>query len=149
MPDAAGLNYWIGQYQGEADLDTLSQAFAGSTEFQQTYGSLDNADFVILVYRNVLGREPDGDGLQFWTDQLTGGGLTRGQMMIGFSESAEYRGMTSSEITVTLLYLGMLQRAPEEDGFNYWIGVLDSGVSAAGLIDNFLQSAEYYQRFLP
>ena len=149
IPDTGGLNYWIEQYRAGSGLDTISQAFASSPEFQQTYGALSHRDFAILVYRNVLGREPDNEGLNFWVEQLNSGAFTRGQLMVGFSESPEYRQMMNNKIMVTLLYLGMLQRAPEAGGFDYWVEVLDSGQSSAGLIDHFLHSNEYYQRFLP
>ena len=52
-----------------------------------TYGELDNAGFVDLVYLNVLGRLPDDAGRSFWLDRLDTGSNTRGEVMIGFSES--------------------------------------------------------------
>ena len=42
-----------------------------------------------LAYRNVLHREPDPVGLTFWLDQLQRG-ASRGQVMLGFSESVEF-----------------------------------------------------------
>jgi hypothetical protein len=35
-------------------------------------------------------------------------------MMVAFSESAKYKAAIASETTVTMLYMGMLQRAPEQ-----------------------------------
>jgi len=46
---------------------------------------------VELVYRNVLGRPGDPSGVTYWTGQLDAGKKGRGQVMIGFSESAEYQ----------------------------------------------------------
>jgi hypothetical protein len=43
-------------------LFEISQAFADSGEFKQTYGNLDCDGFVTLIYRNVLEREPDAGG---------------------------------------------------------------------------------------
>ena len=42
------------------------------------------------VYRNVLDREPDQAGLEFWSGQLERGARNRGQVMTGFSESSEF-----------------------------------------------------------
>jgi hypothetical protein len=53
-----------------------------------TYGSLTDARFVELVYSNVLGRVADAGGSGHWQAQLAAG-LSRGQMMIGFSQSGE------------------------------------------------------------
>ena len=85
-PDTDGLQFWSSTGY---DLDRISQEFATSTEFQQTYGSLDDAAFVERVYQNVMGRSPDAEGRSFWTGQL-GNGVSRGSMMVGFSESREF-----------------------------------------------------------
>ena len=49
-----------------------------------------DAAFVDLVYRNVLARPPDPAGRAHWAGGLDSGRLTRGGVMIGFSESAEF-----------------------------------------------------------
>ena len=54
-----------------------------------TYGSLSNAQFVTLLYANVLGRAPDQGGLDFWVSSLQGGAL-RERVVLSFSESAEF-----------------------------------------------------------
>ena len=149
IPDYDGLNYWVGQFSHGGSLVDISQAFAGSAEFQDQYGALDNGQFVTRVYQNVLGREPDTDGLNYWTGQLDSGAMNRGEMMVAFSESAEYQAGIASEISVTIVYMGMLQRAPDQDGFGYWVGQLDAGVSVYNLIQPFLAATEYYHRFLP
>jgi hypothetical protein len=93
--DQGGLNYWVPKYRsGEMCLADISNYFATSHEFVSTYGAVDNANFVRLVYVNVLGREPDAAGYNYWSQQITFGGMTRGAMMIGFSESREFRGIT-------------------------------------------------------
>ena len=149
IPDYAGLDFWIGQFQAGTALDGISNAFAQSAEFVSTYGALTDAQFVDRVYRNVLGRAPDEAGLGFWTQQLESGARTRGQVMTGFSESAEYRAEIGSEIYVTMMYLGMLRRAPDAAGFAYWVGYLDDGNPGLALISGFLGATEYRRRFLP
>ncbi len=88
--DQGGLDFWLEQFVLGANLGVLSQEFAGSAEFVGTYGELDNAAFVDLVYQNVLGRLPDAAGRAFWLDRLDSGTNTRGEVMIGFSESPEF-----------------------------------------------------------
>jgi hypothetical protein len=90
--DAGGLDYWVPKYRsGELCLDEISQFFAGSREFVSTYGNLPNPEFVRRVYLNVLGREPDPEGYNHWAPRITYGGMTRGEMMVAFSESPEFR----------------------------------------------------------
>jgi hypothetical protein len=147
IPDSGGLLFWINAYNSGWSLGAISDAFAGSDEFQQTYGSLNNGEFVNLVYQNILGRAPDPGGYAFWVGELNAGRWTRGQVMVGFSESAEYRGLTFNDVYVTMIYVGMLRRSPEEAGFNFWVGYLDNGNSGLALIDGFLYSQEYADRF--
>jgi hypothetical protein len=90
--DQSGLNYWVPKYRsGELCLTDISEYFAQSQEFRSTYGQLDNPNFVRRVYLNVMGREPDSEGYNYWAQKLTYGGMRRGTMMVGFSESAEFR----------------------------------------------------------
>lgn len=79
--------------------------FAASPEFVARYGALSDAEFVRLVYQNVLGRSPDATGLAYWQGQLARG-MSRGTMMVGFSESAEFRLKTDTVPTTDILFTG-------------------------------------------
>ncbi len=91
-PDAQGLNYWLTKRASGLGLDAMATTFTSSPEFFNRYGALNNTDFVILVYRNVLGRTPDDSGLAYWIDRLDS--VTRGELLIGFSNSPEYQTRT-------------------------------------------------------
>jgi hypothetical protein len=94
-PDAGGLASWLAAYRaGDLCLPDIAEFFAGSAEFRAAYGDLDVPQFVRRVYLNVLGREPDPDGYTYWAGELAHGGLTRGELMTGFSESPEFRALT-------------------------------------------------------
>lgn len=148
IPDYVGLNYWVGQSRGGMAVSAISQLFANSEEFQLTYGSLTNRQFVQRVYLNVLGRDPDQGGWDHWTGQLDAG-MPRGQLMFLFSESAEYLATSHSKVYVNMMYMGMLRRAPDQGGFDYWVGYLNGGNSGQNLIGLFVASPEYRLRFLP
>ena len=85
-PDDRGLTHWINT---GLELPAISDVFANSTEFLNRYGTLTNRDFVSLVYRNVLSRQADSNGFQYWVDQANRG-VARGDIMTGFSESGEF-----------------------------------------------------------
>jgi hypothetical protein len=95
-PDAGGIYYWIGQTANGTHLGAISNAFVVSNEFVSTYGALDTPSFVRFVYLNVLGREPDADGYNYWAHQVAYGGMKPAALMINFSESAEYRSDTGT-----------------------------------------------------
>jgi serine protease len=147
IPDYYGLMSWVNLRAQGTTLETIADAFGESPEFQQTYGTLSNSQFVELVYQNVLGRQADPDGLAFWTDELDSGRRSRGEVMIGFIDSPEFQGLYGNKVYVTMVYMGLLRRSPDPDGFAYWVGRMNSGDSGQILIEGFLNSAEYAARF--
>ncbi len=144
-PDFEGLQFWAGWVRGGSSLNDVSAQFALSSEFVRTYGSLSDGEFVDLVYRNVLGREPDSGGRAYWLDRLATG-FSRGAMMVSFSESIENVAATAGEVRATMLYLGMLRRTPEAGGLAFWADYLDQGRPYGGAIAGFLVSDEYTGR---
>jgi hypothetical protein len=149
IPDHGGLVFWTNYFRDGHPLAEISNFFAQSPEFVNTYGSLDNAAFVNLVYNNVLGRAPDQGGFDFWRGQLDSSAMTRGQVMLGFSESPEYKSTSFHKVYVTMMYEGMLQRAPDQGGFDFWVNHMNQGNTGLTLINGFLSSPEYHNRFLP
>jgi len=97
QPQTSGLDYWVSQRASGRSHVSISNFFASSPEFQNRYGNVGSTDFVILVYVNVLCRMPDSDGLGYWSGKLLSGEMTRGELMLYFSEGAEYRNKTNTQ----------------------------------------------------
>jgi Domain of unknown function (DUF4214)/FG-GAP-like repeat/RTX calcium-binding nonapeptide repeat (4 copies) len=95
QPDAGGFGGWVSGLDTNITVSQAAGAFVDSAEFQATYGPLNNSGFVTLLYQNVLHRAPDAGGLASWVGSLNGG-ATRASVVLGFSESAEYRNNTDS-----------------------------------------------------
>lgn len=144
-PDYDGLAYWIEQVHRGTTLQQVAQQFALSAEFRSTYGSLGDRAYVDLVYGNVLGRPADASGRAYWAGQLAGA-LDRGELMVGFSDSTEYRRIVGSRVRATMLYVGMLRRGPEGGGLDYWAGVIGDGTPYRNVIAGFLGAPEYGNR---
>jgi hypothetical protein len=94
--EAAGLGYWIWRMDDGSSLQTVSKEFmTGQPEFDKMYGiNPTNEVFITQLYRNVLHRDPDAAGLQYWTDSLNNNTnpdakAVRAQMLIDFSDSLE------------------------------------------------------------
>ncbi len=96
QPDAPGFAFWQQKVAQGNDLSWISSFFAESTEFGATYGTLSNAQFVDLIYKNILCRAPEAEGRAFWISQLDTGAKNRGRLMLEFSNSIEYLGNTST-----------------------------------------------------
>lgn len=146
LPDTAGLSFWIEQRRSGWSLARIASFFGDSPEFERTYGATSDGQFVDLVYTNVLGRSPDAAGRSYWVGRL-GAGLSRGALMVGFSESPEYRSITESRVSVTAVYLGLLRRAPDAGGLAYWMSQYELHGGLTALIDGVIFSPEYSSRF--
>ena len=123
LPDQGGLRYWYAKVAGGTSLPSVAAAFARSREFATTYGPLADAGFVFLVYRNTLHRDADPDGAAYWMRRLAAG-ASRGDVMVGFSESPEYVGTQAARVGVLLLYEGLLGHQPSPAELTYWSTVL-------------------------
>jgi hypothetical protein len=97
LPDASGLEYWISQRSSGANSErVVAQSFLGSSEFIELYGAdVSHATYVNNLYKNVLGREADTAGLNYWVGNLTNGTEERHEALLGFSESAENKALFS------------------------------------------------------
>ncbi|MCU1351142.1 MAG: hypothetical protein JWM05_351 [Acidimicrobiales bacterium] len=142
IPDRGGLESWAAKHRSGTPLDTISQAFAQSSEFKTKYGSLSNRAFVKLVYTNVLGRAGNTTGVNYWTDQLDTHKKNRGQVMTGFSESPEFRTKKAGAVNVSMAYDAMLQRSPTTDELAVW-----APQPATTIIESIRISWSYFLRF--
>ncbi len=100
FPDVNGLNYWIGNFvSGKDTLRAVASSFLASEEFKQRYGeNISNEKYVENLYFNVLNREFDQDGYNYWIGNLNQGLEKRYEVLLGFSESIENKNLFS-EIT--------------------------------------------------
>ena len=60
-----------------------------------TEQTLTNKEFVIESYRDLLRREPDAEGLQYWIDDIEKRGQTRDDVVANIKLSDEYNAMDS------------------------------------------------------
>lgn len=89
-PEAEGLGFWNGATHNGFGLRDLANFFIAAPEFAATYGEPTTRGFVEAMYRNVLDRPGEAEGIAFWTNALDAGLADRPQVVVGFSESAEH-----------------------------------------------------------
>jgi hypothetical protein len=111
-PDAGGYDYWIRKMKNGTTLTAVANTFAAANEFKTKYGSLSNTAFVKLVYQNVLERQPDSGGLAYWIGKLDTKKISRGGLMLQFSESSEYQRNFGPACDLVGVSLRLLRRAP-------------------------------------
>ena len=104
-----------------------------------------NAGMVYRLYQAAFDRRPDAEGLGFWIDAADHG-FSAIAIAGGFTNSAEfaqrYGANSSNEVFLTALYNNTLHRAPDAEGYQYWINVLNSGYSREIVLLGFSESAE-------
>ncbi|MGF1551207.1 MAG: DUF4214 domain-containing protein [Paracoccaceae bacterium] len=93
--DEAGLNFWIDQREAGASEEALAGFFLASMEFAERVGppaTLSDRALVEGLYENVLDREGEAEGVDFWTG-LLGDGFGRDETLLAFADSEENRAM--------------------------------------------------------
>ena len=91
FPDADGLKYWIDEFSsGRNTRRVVSKSFLASSEFEERYGAnITHETYVKNLYLNVLNRELDQSGYDYWVGNLNNGVEQRHEVLLGFSESDE------------------------------------------------------------
>lgn len=157
-PDRPGLEFWSGALDAGLPLRSAAAGFLGSPEFNSRYGALSDADYVERLYLNVLGRNSDPGGKQFWVGELARG-QGRADILIGFSESAENRDRTAGLLATGLvdydntmafvarLYRTTLDRDPDFAGAQFWSTSLATGMPISTAVMAFTASAEFQLRY--
>ena len=146
-PDQSGFAYWVGRARAGRRLSEIAQHFATSTEFRRDFGELSNEGFVDTVYENVLGRSADSGGKNYWLRRLDTGTISRGRLMIEFSESSENRTRRRLPTNVVLVY-GLMHRIPSDDAVSEAVMALATqSVTHQGLIRDIRLSNAYASRY--
>ncbi len=74
-------------YDSNAMVRSLVDGLGNSAEFQALYPG-DNTAFVNAIYRNLLSRDAQQEGLTFWTTALNNGSLTRRRAALSMMAAA-------------------------------------------------------------
>ncbi len=164
-PDSTGKDNWKKRLDVGMSIQAICKGFVGSNEFKSlcsSYGikpgsitlryakdeSYDRTYFVYRLYKNCLGRNPDGTGLENWCKNIKNG-LTGTKTAEGFLYSKEFRGnLYDSEGDifkkyVDVLYRTLLGREGDSNGVANWCSKLYDGTSFAHIANGFLFSNEF------
>ncbi len=107
--------------------------------------SQDDAN-VLRLYWAFFNRMPDLGGAQYWLE-LSRNELTLDEIAEYFSRSEEFGlryGEVNSEEFLAIVYQNVLGRTYDQGGFDYWLGLLDSGdLTRGGTVRWVAASAEF------
>jgi hypothetical protein len=99
VPDLKGLGFWVDRLDKGMDLVEVSARFIDSNEFRALNGTNPSTEeFVTKIYQNVLNREPDKDGKDFYVNQINTGQKSAAKVLADFSDSPENQGNVNGSI---------------------------------------------------
>ncbi len=113
----------------------------------------DNLGFGYRIYQASFGRTPDEGGVRFWIgvlDALDNQGFTElGKQQYVASEfigSDEFQGLYGANPTnfeyIDAMYQNVLFRLPDQEGYDFWVGSMEAGLSREDILIAFTQSQE-------
>jgi len=89
-PETAGFNFWVSRLnKGQMTRAQVALGFLDSAEFQNLSVSQNRLD-ILLLYFNLLRRDPDAEGFAYWLDALNSG-LPLTTVIDAFLMSGEYQ----------------------------------------------------------
>ncbi len=166
-PDVPGFEAWCNQLKnGNNTGADIIYGFLWSDEFIQRNFSDD--EFVTVLYRSILGREPDGEGKADWLGLLNEG-FSRLMVCSQFVASQEFNdlcaesGIKTGNIPLTnivdqnqqiarfvnRLYELVLGRRSDRTGLEDWTRVLaQQNQTAAHVVEGFVKSPEFLEKNL-
>jgi hypothetical protein len=150
-PDAAGLQGFLAQIQQFRSVVPTVVAFFRSPEFLSRNTS--NEQFITILYRTFLNREPDPSGFSAFLTELQAGRLTRDNLVDVFLDSAEFTAQASFlpaldpvTVFVITLYVRILDRGPDQTGLQSFVAQLQQTRTVLPTVQAFLASPEFLVR---
>lgn len=147
LPDPSGMGYWTRRHLAGWTLAEIADEVLVSSEFARRFGAPTDDAFVDQLYRNVLDRAGDPSGVDYWTRRLAGGAISRRGLVVQFSESPEHVRASQIEAETSVVYLGMVRRAPDPSVLSWWSTKRSQGAGLEVLIDLVFDSSAYRARF--
>lgn len=121
--------------------DGLVGNFVNSDEFKLQHPVLTNAEYVRLLYRQILLREASQAEVDFQTGAVIAGG--RVVLARNFLNSAEFRIGTGPRLMAFLLYATLVFRDPAENERQAAIAQLNSGVLMKTMVTAIINGPEF------
>ncbi len=113
----------------------LTNIISGQTSFSSSFTPV-----VRQLYLDVLNREPDQDGLQYWVGRMASG-MTLPQIRSAFANGQESRN------NVNAAYLNLLLRNADAGGLQGYVNALANGSTLRQVYENIANSNEARSNF--
>ena len=93
--DPEGLAFWIEEFTNSDNVDQVLIDFGTSEEFLNEYGDLTTSELITALYQQMFNRDPDAEGLAFYTDLLDSGEASLASIALDIAN-----GATGDDVTI-------------------------------------------------
>lgn len=100
--DSGGLSFWTQQLDGGVSRKSVIQSFLVSTEYNSNHVA--NSQFVQGLYSDILGRQEDVAGANYWEGQLNSG-VARAIVVGTFLASSEFNNLVGISYNYDLSFM--------------------------------------------
>jgi hypothetical protein len=138
-----GLAYWKGIWKRDGGPDNVIAGMISSREFYLSAGLArpdlsPNAAWVTALYDRLLNREPESQGLQYWTSNLDNHTMSQQGVVLGFVQSPENFGNLT-----TAFFQQYLNRKPTVSELAQYVGQFKAGGSQRDIQKAIIDLPEY------
>lgn len=136
------LSSWAGAVSGQAQN---FESYSTSPALSDAHAN------VFRLYWAFFDRAPDVSGAIYWAEQRDQC-ISLADTAWSFSNSAEFArryGSLSNNAYVNLVYLNVLNRAPDDAGRRYWLNLMDSGQLTQPQVMLFFSLSAEFKRTHP
>jgi N-acetylneuraminic acid mutarotase len=148
MPDFAKVSGFLSAQQLEENKVAFVNEFMTRSDFQTKYGALTDPTAYVNALLQTVGL-PNHPSRQAWITGLTNGSMTRATVLRSLVESTEVYQKYYNEAFVIMQYFGYLRRSADISYLNWVETMNNTGGDYRIMINGFLNSAEYRNRFAP
>ncbi len=157
--DEEGFNYWVNEIKnGKSAAYVAKYFFLNSEEIQKS--GISNEEFIKKIYKALLNRDVDEEGLGYWLDQLERKRVPRVQLLNYIIFSDEFQKLCKEKYKITpftredeieafveRFYSYVLQRDIDGEGKAYWVKELEEKRKrASDIAMDFFNSKEFLQK---
>ncbi len=119
---------------------------SGATTAKATVASTNAIAFATRLYTECLGRQPEEEGLKFWSLGLTNLELTGSAAAHEFFFCKEFNDHNfDNKELITRMYRTFMGREPDDAGMTFWLDSMSKGMTKQQLFDSFVKSPEFTQ----
>ena len=157
--DEEGFNYWVNEIKnGKTAAYVAKYFFLNSKEIKES--NLSDEDFIRKIYKALLNRDVEKEGLEYWLKELGEKGVPRTELFNYVIFSEEFQNLCNNKYHITpfneddkleafveRFYSFVLQREVDPEGESYWVEQLKNKLkTASDIAMDFFNSEEFLNK---